>query len=48
MYRSVPYEFASTLPHYDVVVRCLPRPWKICDTPPLGVLKKVFTSTRSW
>ena len=48
MHRNVPYELANTLPRLDVVGTFLPRPLKVCDTPPLGVLKNAFTRARSW
>ena len=48
MHRNVPYEFAVTLPRWDIVDPFFPRPLNVCDTPPLGVLKNVFTRARSW
>ena len=45
---NVPYEFAITLPRYDVVDPFFPLTLNVCDTPPLGVLKNVFTRARSW
>ena len=33
---------------YKFVIRFFPRPLNVCDTPPLGVLKNVFTRARSW
>ena len=47
VHRNVPYEFAITFSGNDVVDTFLPRPLKVCDTPPMGVLNNVFTSARS-
>ena len=48
VHRNVPYEFAITLPRWDVVDTFFPRPLRACDTPPLGVLNNVVTRARPW
>ena len=34
--------------YHEVVDTFLPRPWKVCDAPPLCMLNYIFKSTRSW
>ena len=48
VHRNVPYKFAIALPREDVINTCLPRPLKVSELPPLGVLKKVLIRARSW